>query len=61
MPYDPKDIPATLDVRNAEVRLYHMWDESLVGVARQRHAAACLDLLDGADLAARGRWASRNT
>jgi hypothetical protein len=41
MPYDPKDIPATLDVKNAEVRLYHMWDESLVGVARndtQRHA-----------------------
>jgi hypothetical protein len=41
MPYDPKDIPATLDVRNAEVRLYHMWAESLVGVATndtQRHA-----------------------
>ena len=40
MPYDPKDIPATLDVRNAEVRLYHMWAESLVGVATndvQRH------------------------
>ncbi|NLF69492.1 MAG: hypothetical protein GX575_10610 [Candidatus Anammoximicrobium sp.] len=34
MPYDPQDIPATLDVRNAEVRLYHMWSESLVGVAR---------------------------
>ncbi len=32
MPYDPQDIPATLDVKNAEVRLYHMWDESLVGV-----------------------------
>ena len=41
MPYDPQDIPAGLDVRNAEVRMYHMWDESLVGVARndlQRHA-----------------------
>jgi len=41
MPYDPKDIPATLDVRNAEVRMYHMWAESLVGVATndtQRHA-----------------------
>ena len=41
MPYDAKDIPATLDVKNAEVRLYHMWDESLVGVASndtQRHA-----------------------
>ena len=34
MAYDPKDIPADLDVRNAEVRVYHMWDESLVGVAR---------------------------
>jgi hypothetical protein len=32
MRYDPKDIPATLDVNNAEVRVYHMWDESLVGV-----------------------------
>ncbi|MDD5523213.1 MAG: right-handed parallel beta-helix repeat-containing protein [Kiritimatiellae bacterium] len=32
MPYDPKDIPATLDVKNAEVRMYHMWAESLVGV-----------------------------
>ena len=32
MPYDPKDIPPTLDVKNAEVRLYHMWAESLVGV-----------------------------
>lgn len=41
MPYDPKDIPTTLDVRNAEVRMFHMWAESLVGVATndtQRHA-----------------------
>ncbi len=41
MPYKPEDIPATLDVRNAEVRLYHMWAESLVGVTSndlQRHA-----------------------
>ncbi len=41
MPYDPKDIPATLDVKNAEVRMYHMWAESLVGVTSndfQRHA-----------------------
>ena len=34
MAYDPKDIPETLDIKNAEVRVYHMWDESLVGVAR---------------------------
>ncbi len=33
MEYDPKDIPATLDVRNAEVRVYHMWDESLAGTS----------------------------
>ncbi|MFA6543518.1 MAG: right-handed parallel beta-helix repeat-containing protein, partial [Limisphaerales bacterium] len=41
MLYNAKDIPASLDVRNAEVRVYHMWDESLVGVARNdtdRHA-----------------------
>ncbi len=33
MEYDPKDIPPTFDIRNAEVRVYHMWDESLVGIA----------------------------
>jgi hypothetical protein len=33
MEYDPKDIPASLDLRNAEVRVYHMWDESLVGTS----------------------------
>lgn len=41
MKYDPKDIPESLDIKNAEVRVYHMWDESLVGVARndiQKHA-----------------------
>jgi hypothetical protein len=41
MPYDPKDIPDSLEVKNAEVRLYHMWDESLVGVAKndtEKHA-----------------------
>lgn len=41
MLYDPKDIPATMDPRNAEVRVYHMWDESLLGVTRNdaaRHA-----------------------
>lgn len=30
--YNPTNLPATLDERNAEVRVYHMWDESLVGV-----------------------------
>lgn len=41
MLYDPRDIPATLEVKNAEVRVYHMWDESLVGVVTNdtsRHA-----------------------
>lgn len=41
MPYDPKDLPESLEVKNAEVRMYHMWDESLLGVARndlQKHA-----------------------
>ncbi len=33
MEYDPKDIPPSLNVRNAEVRVYHMWDESLVGLS----------------------------
>jgi hypothetical protein len=40
MPYDPKDLPETLDVRNAEVRMFHVWSESLVGVVSndlQRH------------------------
>ena len=39
--YSPTNLPATLDARNAEVRVYHMWDESLVGVASNdvaRHA-----------------------
>lgn len=31
--YNPTNLPAALDTRNAEVRVYHMWDESLVGVA----------------------------
>ncbi len=34
MLYDAKDIPATLEPKNAEVRVYHMWDESLCGVVR---------------------------
>ena len=39
--YDPGDIPATLDLRNAEIRVYHMWNESLYGIASRdlhRHA-----------------------
>lgn len=39
--YDPQDLPATLDVSSAEIRVYHMWNESLYGIARNdvaRHA-----------------------
>ena len=30
--YDPKDIPPTLDIKNAEIRVYHMWNEALYGI-----------------------------
>ena len=33
MRYDAGDIGPWLDLKNAEIRVYHMWDESLVGVA----------------------------
>jgi hypothetical protein len=33
MKYKPGDLDPWLDVRNAEVTVYHMWDESLVGVS----------------------------
>ena len=33
MKYDPNDIGPWLDPNNAEIRVYHMWDESLVGIA----------------------------
>ena len=32
--YDPEDIPESLDPRNAEAQVYHMWNESMIGVAR---------------------------
>ena len=32
--YKPDDLPDTLEASNAEVRVYHMWDESLVGLSR---------------------------
>lgn len=34
MAYNPEDIPETMDIRNAELRVYHMWDESMVGIAK---------------------------
>ncbi|MBR1588200.1 MAG: right-handed parallel beta-helix repeat-containing protein [Kiritimatiellae bacterium] len=33
MPYKAEDLPDTLDFRSAEVRLYHMWAESISTVA----------------------------
>lgn len=32
MRYRPEDLGPWLDVRNAEITVYHMWDESVVGV-----------------------------
>jgi parallel beta helix pectate lyase-like protein len=32
--FKPEDLPDFLEARNAEVRVYHMWDESLVGLSR---------------------------
>jgi hypothetical protein len=40
--YDPTNLPPSLDVRNAEVRVYHMWDDSLVGVASNEVASHTL-------------------
>lgn len=31
--YKPEDLGPWLDIRNAEVTVYHMWDDSLVGVS----------------------------
>jgi hypothetical protein len=33
MKYEPGDLGPWLDIRNAEITVYHMWDESLIGVA----------------------------
>lgn len=30
--YKPGDLPASLDTKNAEVRIYHIWNESLTGI-----------------------------
>ncbi len=38
----PGDLPATLEPRNAEITVYHMWDESLVGVSAFDPAAGQL-------------------
>ena len=33
MKYKPADLGPWLDIRNAEITVYHMWDESLVGIS----------------------------
>lgn len=40
--YRDGDLPATLEVRNAEITVYHMWDESVVGLASQDAAGHTL-------------------
>jgi hypothetical protein len=31
--YKPEDLNSRLDINNAEITIYHMWDESLVGIS----------------------------
>ncbi len=40
--YRAGDLPADLDLRNAELTVYHMWDESLVGLASHDPATQTL-------------------
>ena len=40
--YRTEDLGAWLEVRNAEVTVYHMWDESVVGVSGHDVANQCL-------------------
>lgn len=40
--FRPDSLPATLDPANAELTLYHSWDESLVGVASLNRAAGVI-------------------
>lgn len=42
--YKPGDIPADLDVRSAEITVYHMWDESCVGIASNNPESRTLTL-----------------
>ena len=32
--YDPKDLPSSFDIRNAEIRVYHMWNEAMYGIEK---------------------------
>jgi hypothetical protein len=42
--YQPGDFPADLDIKNAEITVYHMWDESVVGIAAHDLAKQILTL-----------------
>ena len=42
--YQPGDLPAGLEVRDAEITVYHMWDESCVGLAAHEPAKGLLRL-----------------
>jgi hypothetical protein len=42
--YQPGDLPAGLEVRDAEVTVYHMWDESCVGIASHDPSEGVLKL-----------------
>ena len=42
--YKPGDIPAGLDIRSAEITVYHMWDESVTGIAAHDPATQTLRL-----------------
>jgi hypothetical protein len=42
--YRPGDLPAGLDIRNAEVTVFHMWDESCVGITAHDSEQALLTL-----------------
>jgi hypothetical protein len=46
--YRPGDVPASLDPKSAEVTVYHMWDESCVGVASNDPAAGVMKLAPAA-------------
>lgn len=42
--YKPEDIPSFMSLKNAELEIYHMWDESYVGVAANDTARHVLTL-----------------
>ncbi len=42
MRFRPEDLPPALDLANAELTVYHMWDESTVGVASVDRAAGTI-------------------